>query len=130
MKQNMRVSISQRLMEAIQENANLLYPREMILLLRGETKGNNVKITDLLIPPLSTYGHGFTSFPLHMLPIDFSIIGTAHSHPSGSLHPSPTDLNHFYGKILMIVAPPFRDYKNVAVYDKKGDFILLKITES
>ncbi|MBS7620208.1 Mov34/MPN/PAD-1 family protein [Candidatus Bathyarchaeota archaeon] len=128
MRDSMVASISQRLMEAIQENAKLLYPRETILLLRGETRGNEIKITDLLIPPQATYGRGFTSFPPHMLPIDFSIIGTVHSHPSGSLHPSPTDLNHFYGRMLMIVAPPFRDYDSVAVYDKKGNLIPLEIT--
>jgi len=89
------VSISQTLMKAILESAKTLYPKETILLLRGEKSKDVIKITDLIVPPLATYGQGFANIPTHMLPMDFSIIGTVHSHPSGNLMPSPADLNHF-----------------------------------
>jgi proteasome lid subunit RPN8/RPN11 len=121
------VSISQTLMEAILENAKTLHPKETILLLRGEKTKDTVKITDLIVPPLATYGQGFASIPTHMLPIDFSIVGTMHSHPSGNLTPSPADLNHFWGKILMIVGFPFTD-RNIAVYNSEGEKLTLKIT--
>jgi proteasome lid subunit RPN8/RPN11 len=122
------VSISQTLMEAILESAKALYPKETILLLRGEKSKDMIKITDLIVPPLATYGQGFANIPTHMLPIDFSIVGTLHSHPSGNLTPSPADLNHFWGKILMIVGFPFADDRNVAVYNNKGEKLTLKIT--
>jgi hypothetical protein len=46
------------------------------LLLRGKKKKDAIKVSDLVIPPLATHGNSFSSFPFHMLPIDFSIIGT------------------------------------------------------
>ena len=122
------VSISQTLMEVILESAKTLYPKETILLLRGEKSKDIIKVTDLMVPPLATYGQGFANIQTHMLPIDFSIVGTAHSHPSGNLTPSPADLNHFWGKILMIVGFPFADDRNVAVYNHKGEKLTLKIT--
>jgi proteasome lid subunit RPN8/RPN11 len=121
------VSISQKLLEAILRHANMLYPKETFFLLRGEKHKKLIKISELVIPPLATYGQGFANIPTHMLPIDFSIVGTAHSHPSGNLTPSPADLNHFWGKILMIVGFPFMN-KNVAVYNHKGEKLTLKIT--
>ncbi|MGB9740998.1 MAG: Mov34/MPN/PAD-1 family protein [Candidatus Bathyarchaeia archaeon] len=122
------VSISQTLMKAILESAKTLYPKETILLLRGEKSKDVIKITDLIVPPLATYGQGFANIPTHMLPMDFSIIGTVHSHPSGNLMPSPADLNHFWGKILMIVGFPFADDGNVAVYNHEGKRLTLEIT--
>jgi proteasome lid subunit RPN8/RPN11 len=115
-------------MEAILESAKTLYPEETILLLRGEKSKDLIKVTDLMVPPLATYGQGFANIPTHMLPIDFSIVGTAHSHPSGNLAPSPADFNHFWGKILMIVGFPFADDRNVSVYNHEGEKLTLKIT--
>ena len=44
-----------------------------------------------------------------MLPIDFAIVGTVHSCPSYSAHPSAADLQLFqkHGKIHIISAKPF-----------------------
>jgi proteasome lid subunit RPN8/RPN11 len=64
-----------------------------------------------------------------MMPMDFSVIGTMHSHPSGSLRPSNTDLNHFFGLTLMIAAFPFENEANVAVYDRSGERLPLQVTE-
>jgi proteasome lid subunit RPN8/RPN11 len=116
-------------MDAIFEGAKRLYPKETILLLRGKRGKDLVTVSDLVVPPLANYGRGFAGIFLHMLPMDFSIVGTAHSHPSGNLMPSYTDLNHFLGVILMIVAFPFKDETNVAVYDRAGNRLELNITE-
>ena len=123
------VSINQELLKAIFEGARRLYPKETILLLRGERKKDVVAISDLVIPPLANYGRGFANIPLHMLPIDFSIVGTAHSHPSGNLAPSHTDLNHFFGVTLMIVGFPYADERNVAVYNRAAEKLMLNITK-
>jgi len=130
MKTDVTVSISQELLQAIFEGARRLYPRETILLLRGEKKKNLIKISELVVPPLATYGRSFANIPLHMLPIDFSIVGTVHSHPSGNLTPSTTDLNHFFGNILMIVGFPFADERNVAVYNRSGKKLRLQTTKA
>jgi proteasome lid subunit RPN8/RPN11 len=63
-----------------------------------------------------------------MLPSDFSLVGTVHSHPSGNILPSVVDLNYFFGRILMIVGPPFEGESCVAVYDSNGEKLPLRIT--
>jgi len=126
----MKISMRQELLQTMLEGAKRLYPKESILLLRGRKSKNQIGITDLLVPPLATYGHGFANIPLHMMPMDFSIVGTMHSHPSGSFKPSNTDLNHFFGAILMIAAFPFENETNVAVYNRNGQRLALQITES
>jgi proteasome lid subunit RPN8/RPN11 len=129
MKAGITVSTSQELLQAIFEGARRLYPKEAVLLLRGEKKENLIRISELVVPPLATYGRGFVNIRLHMLPMDFSIVGTVHSHPSGSLTPSTTDLNHFFGNILMIVGFPFEDERNVAVYNRSGRKLPLHVTK-
>jgi len=122
------VTISDELLRAIFEGARRLYPKETILLLRGRKAKRTITVSELLVPPLATYGHGFAGIPTHMLPMDFSIVGTVHSHPSGSLSPSPTDLNHFFGIVLMIVCFPFQNEGNVAAYTRGGERAQLQTT--
>jgi len=123
------VSLSAELLDAVFEGARRLYPKETILLLRGKKTKDTIRVEELVVPPLATYGHGFANIPLHMLPMDFSIVGTVHSHPSGSLTPSDVDFNHFFGRILMIVGVPFADERNVAVYNSHGEKLSLQITK-
>lgn len=125
------VSIDRKLLQAIFESARRLHPRETILpLRRGKSKGNSIKISELLFPPLATCGMGFANVPIHMFPIDFSIVGMVHSHPSGNSALSTTDLNHFFGSILMIVASPYKDERNVAIYNRQGNKLILQIMET
>ncbi|MGA2767483.1 MAG: Mov34/MPN/PAD-1 family protein [Candidatus Bathyarchaeia archaeon] len=122
------ISISQELLQTVFEGAKSVYPRETILLLRGEKKKDLIAVNELVVPPLANYGRGFANIRLHMLPMDFSIVGTAHSHPSGNITPSNTDLNHFFGPVLMIVGFPFTNEKNVGVYNRNGERLLLHVT--
>ncbi len=115
-------------MQHIVEYARQLYPKEAIGLLRGKKKKEVITLTELILPPLATYGHGFSGFGLHMLPMDFSLVGTMHSHPSGSLTPSSADVNHFFGRILMIVGYPYANRTNAIAYDKDGKKLLLEIS--
>ena len=126
---NAEVVISQKLLDIILENAKTVYPRETILLLRGKAGKGRIEITDLIIPPLATHGRGFSSFPVYMLPMDFSLIGTVHSHPSGVAKPSAADLDNSFGRIIMIVAYPFLGKESVAVYNRSGEKIVLKLIE-
>jgi len=128
MVETVAVAMRLELLEAIFEGARRLYPRETILLLRGKKRKDVIFVEELVVPPLATYGDGFANIPLHMLPIDFSIVGTVHSHPSGNLEPSDVDFNHFFGRILMIVGFPFSNQKDVAVYNSRGEKLLLQIT--
>jgi proteasome lid subunit RPN8/RPN11 len=100
--------------------AKMQYPREGILLLKGKVDKEKIVVSDVVIPPFATHGNRFSSFPLHTLPMDFSIVGVAHSHPSGVLRPSTVDLNRAYGRIIVIVAYPFLTSDQIVVFDKDG----------
>jgi proteasome lid subunit RPN8/RPN11 len=126
---NLTVSVSAELLDSIFEGAKRLYPKETFLLLRGKKSKDAIHVSDLVVPPLAVYGYGFANLPFHMLPMDFSVVGTVHSHPSGNINPSSVDLNHFFGRILMIVGFPFASAKNVAVYNSNGEKLLLQVTE-
>ena len=121
--------MSQELLDSIFEGAKRLYPRETILLLRGKKVKDALRIVDLVIPPLATYGHGFANYQLHLLPMDFSLVGTVHSHPSGNKTPSDVDFNHFFGRILMIVGFPYASQQDVAVYNSHGEKLPLLVTK-
>lgn len=123
-----KVTMPKEILEMILESAKHLHPKETILLMRGKSSKDAITISEILIPPLSTYGHGFSVFQSHMLPIDFSIVGMAHSHPSGNPTPSHQDLNHSMGKILLIVAYPYEGKENAVVYDRNGEKLRLEVT--
>ena len=129
MGKNVIVLVSAELLDSIFEGAKRLYPKETLLLLRGKKSKNEIRVSDLVVPPLAVYGYGFANLPFHMLPMDFSVVGTVHSHPSGNINPSNVDLNHFFGRILMIVGFPFSSAQNVAVYDSKGARVPFQVTE-
>lgn len=122
------ISINQELLQTIFAGAKSLYPKETILMLRGKKEKDVIAITELLVPPLAIYGRGFANVRTYMLPMDFSIVGTVHSHPSGNINPSSADLNHFFGPVLMIVGFPFTDEKNVAAYNRNGERLAVQVT--
>jgi len=124
------VSIPTELLETILEGAKQLYPRESFLLLRGKKSKGLISISDLVVAPFAVHGNGFASYSPHMLPMDFSVVGTVHSHPSGNIQPSHVDLNYMMGRILMIVGYPFADERCVAVYDSNGEKIALHVTNN
>jgi proteasome lid subunit RPN8/RPN11 len=122
------IVIRNELLGMILEGARQLHPRETIVLLRGKSDKGVVNISEVVIPPLATYGKGFSGFHPHMLPVDFSIIGVAHSHPSGSLRPSVGDLNHPFGKVTIIIASPYAGRESVAIYDREGKRLTMRVT--
>ena len=121
------VLIPSELLETILEGARQLYPRESFLLLRGKKSKDVIRVSDLVVAPFAVHGRGFASYSAHMLPMDFSVVGTVHSHPSGNIRPSYVDLNHMMGRILMIVGYPFVDERNVAVYGSDGEKLPLNV---
>ena len=59
---------------------------------------------------------------------DFSIVGTVHSHPTSNNSTSDTDLNYFFGRILMIVGFPYEGKSCIAAYDSNGDKVPIDVT--
>jgi len=123
------VYVKRSVIRSILEYASACHPKEGVLLLRGKVDRKGIWIEEVELPPLSIHGVGFSSFRADMLPIDLSIIGTAHSHPSGVLRPSITDLNKFYGRVMIIAAYPYRTEKDLAVFDGEGKRIEYKIID-
>jgi proteasome lid subunit RPN8/RPN11 len=117
------VLIKRTVIDSILSHARTLYPREAILLLKGKADRHGIVVNDTQIPPLATHGNTFSTFPIYMLPIDFSIVGVAHSHPSGTLYPSVVDLNKFYGRIMVIAAFPYRSENDVAIFNREGKIL-------
>lgn len=115
-----QIIIKRSVIESVLSYAKACHPREGILLLRGKAKKDTIEVNEVVIPPLSVRSRSFSSFPAHMLPIDLSIVGTAHTHPSGILKPSAEDLNNFYGRIMIIAAFPYISESNIIVIDGRG----------
>jgi proteasome lid subunit RPN8/RPN11 len=122
------VVLPQELLECIYAGAKQLYPRESFLLLRGKKSKGVIRIYDLVLAPFAVHGESFASFNPYMFSGDFSLVGTVHSHPSGQIMPSHVDMNYFFGRILMIVGPPFEGKACVAVFDSNGDKLPLQIS--
>lgn len=115
-----QVQISRDALEAFLEMCREMYPNENIMLIRGKIKGDKAVVSEFLIPPFSTYGKGFSGFSTHMIPFDLSIIGVAHSHPSGNASPSTEDLNYFYGRLMIIAGWPYTE-RDIRAYNSKGE---------
>ena len=119
--------ITNKCLNLILEASKSSYPNEFGGLLRVD---NNLKdtITEIVILPGTVSGDSHAIFQLHMLPIDFSIVGTVHSHPSPVPRPSDADLHLFekFGRVHIIVASPFKE-NSWKAYDYNGTEIQIKI---
>lgn len=124
---NKKILINRSVVDSILTYMKIQHPREGILLLRGITEKDKIHAKEVVIPPFAVHGNGFSTFPLHMLPIDMSILGTAHSHPSGVIQPSIGDLNYFYSKIMIIAGYPYDSEDQLAVYDRDGKSLKYEI---
>ena len=122
------VHIPSNILDAIYAGAKELYPRESFLLLRGKKSKDIISITDLVLAPFAVHGEGFAHFNPYMFAGDFSLVGTVHSHPSGNISPSDTDLNYFFGRILLIVGYPYEGKGCIVAYDSNGNSVPIEIT--
>jgi len=118
--------IKKRCLEMILESSKSTYPNEFGALLRAR---DNL-ITEVILLPGTVEGDRHAIFNFAMLPIDYSIVGTVHSHPSGNPTPSDADLQLFSkrGKVHIIVAMPFDEY-SWRGYDGHGNSIDIEVVE-
>ena len=119
--------IKRKCLDLILECAKSSYPNEFGGLLRVDLDRKDT-IIELIMLPGTISGEAHAIFKLHMLPIDFSIVGTVHSHPSYSARPSGADLQLFrkHGKVHIISASPY-DTTSWKAYNQKGDEIEMKV---
>lgn len=120
--------ITRKCLELIFESSKSNYPQEFGALLRVDRVDKNMIIEVVLLPGTIS-GDSHAIFHLHMLPIDYSIVGTVHSHPSSIARPSDADLDLFshFGKIHIIVG--VSAYGNVSwqAYDYAGRGVVIEI---
>jgi len=109
--------IRRKTLRMILEASKDTYPQEFAAILRAEEG----VVEEILLLPGTVSGDVHAIFQLHMLPIDFSVVGTIHSHPSGSYRPSDADralFSHF-GRLHIIVGHPYTE-KTWQAYDHNG----------
>lgn len=99
-------AITRRALDSALASAQSAYPNEFGGVLRADPPG---VIGELLLLPGTTAGRRHANFQLYMLPVDLSVVGTVHSHPSGALQPSDADLRLFrsWGRRHLILGAPF-----------------------
>lgn len=119
-------SIRRRTLKMILEASKSSYPDEFGAILRAK-KG---VIHELILLPGTVAGERSALFKLHMLPVDFSIVGTAHSHPSGVVRPSGADLDLFrrFGWVHIITGFPY-DMGDWACFEATGERRELKVVD-
>ena len=119
--------IKRKCLDLILECAKSNYPNEFGGLLRVDTNSKDT-ISEIVVLPGTISGESHAIFQLHMLPIDFSIVGTVHSHPSPSFHPSDADIHLFgkFGRVHIVVAYPFTE-SSWKAYDHNGKTIDINI---
>ena len=119
-------SIRRRVLKMILEASKSSYPEEFGAFLRAE-KG---VIKELILLPGTVSGERHAIFRMHMLPIDFTIVGTVHSHPSGACYPSNADVELFlkYGWIHIIACSPY-DMNSWAAFNIRGEPTELKVVD-
>ena len=122
------IHIPSNILDSIYAGAKELYPRESFLLLRGKKSKGVISITDLVLAPFAAHEEEAVHFNPYMFSGDFSLVGTVHSHPSGNISPSHVDLNYFFGRVLLIVGPPYKGKGCIAAYDSNGDKVPIEIT--
>lgn len=119
--------ITKNCIDMILESSKDVFPNEFGGLLRVDSFDKHL-ITEIIILPGTISGNRHAIFQMHMRPIDYSIVGTVHSHPSESAYPSNADLEMFrkYGKIHIIAASPFI-FNTWRAYDYNGNKRDIKI---
>ena len=114
-------------LDLIIESSKSIYPREFGGFLRVDDEEKDV-ISEVVLIPGTISGDSHAIFKLHMLPVDFNIVGTVHSHPSPNPNPSSADLELFrkHGKIHIIMANPFNT-SSWKAYDFNGNETKIEI---
>jgi len=120
--------ITRKCLSLIFESSKSNYHQEFGALLRVDRVDKNTIIEVILLPGTIS-GDSHAIFHLHMLPVDYSVVGTVHSHPSSIARPSDADLDLFshFGRIHIIVGvSPFGDVTWKA-YDYMGHMVSMEI---
>ena len=113
--------ITRKCIDFILESSKSTYPNEFGGFLRVDDIKKDTIVEVVLIPGTIS-GDSHAIFKMHMLPIDFSVVGSVHSHPSNVPYPSYADLQLFskHGKVHIIAAAPY-NINSWRAFDSNGN---------
>ncbi len=116
--------IKRDVLRLIMESSKSSYPDEFGAFLRAK---HNI-IYEIILLPGTISGGRSVLYNLLMKPIDFSIVGSVHSHPSGVPLPSEADIQMFSrtGDVHIIVAYPFT-MDSWKAYNRRGEEIEVRV---
>lgn len=122
-----KVRIRSDVIDLLCQAARASHPHEFGGLLRSE-KG---VVTELMLLPGTISGETHAIFQLGMLPIDFTVKGTVHSHPNGIARPSEADRELFqrFGSVHLIIGAPYTP-RNWRAYDGRGEPVEAEVVPS
>ena len=85
-------------------------------------------VSEMVLLPGTVYGDSHSFLNQWMAPVDYSIAGTAHSHPGYSNEPSDADLDFFsnMGGVHFITCQPY-DRSSWRAYNSRGEQMDLEI---
>ncbi|MBD6955875.1 MAG: Mov34/MPN/PAD-1 family protein [Thermoplasmata archaeon] len=120
----MNYRIKRETLNMIMESAKDTHPNEFAAFLRAESG----IIYEIILLPGTISGRRSAIYQLYTKPIDFSLVGTVHSHPSGVTIPSEEDLLLFSrtGDVHIIVGYPYGP-DDFSVYDRNGRRIGIEV---
>jgi proteasome lid subunit RPN8/RPN11 len=123
--------ITKRCLELIVASSKSSYPKEFGALLRVDEE-EKTTISEVVLLPGTISGNAHAIFRLYMLPIDYSVVGTVHSHPSSIARPSNADLDLFghFGRVHLIVGVSAFGQVSWRAYDHEGRPLDVKVKES
>jgi len=117
--------IKRETLEAVLMAARNTFPNEFFCLLGGNRKEKT--ITEFVVIP-AVFGKTHTLVQDWLKPVDKSVVGSVHSHPSAHGFPSGPDLRAFprFGEAHLILYYPF-DLHNARLFDLKGKEIKFEL---
>jgi proteasome lid subunit RPN8/RPN11 len=113
-------------LEMVLEASRDSYPMEFGAILRAEEG----IVSELLLIPGTIGGESHAIFQLYNLPVDFTVVGTVHSHPSPDPRPSAQDIEFFQriGYLHIIAAHPYDD-ASWRAWDRQGEVYPLTLVD-
>lgn len=119
-------AIKRATLRMVLEASKETYPNEFSATLRAK----DGIIDEIILLPGTLQGETSAILQLHMLPIDYTVVGSVHSHPSGVIVPSDADLQLFekFGRVHIIVGQPF-DMGSWRAFDFRGAEVDLEVVD-
>ncbi|MEW6069370.1 MAG: Mov34/MPN/PAD-1 family protein [Candidatus Thermoplasmatota archaeon] len=119
--------IERKVLKMILECAKESYPKEFAGFLKA---GKKFVINELILIPGTISGNEGALLRLHMLPVDFGVIGTIHSHPTISFEPSASDRKLFakFGGLHIIASYPYNE-NSWKAYNSKGEVLEIEVVD-